>query len=108
MLDPQVFDDVAEEFGTTIGVAKIFSIQPLDEIKDTFENTAVYTEYEKELTLNYIITDCIYDGIYEKLQRKLYELKVKRKTTITDELKLYRKAYKEITMSTTNKNKFNG
>ena len=97
MLDPEVFDEVADEFGTTIGVAKIFSIQPLDEVKDEFENNTKYKEYEKGLTLNYIITDCIYDGIYEELQRKLYELKVKRKSTITDELKLYRKAYKEIT-----------
>jgi hypothetical protein len=36
-------------------------------------------------------------GIYKELQRTLYDLKVNRKTTIKDELRLYRKAFKEIT-----------
>jgi hypothetical protein len=96
MLDPEVFDEVADAFGTTVGVAKIFSIQALDEVKDEFKDKDSYKEYERGLTLNYIITDCIYEGTYHKLQKKLYELKVVRKTKIEDELKLYRKAYKEI------------
>lgn len=97
MLDPEVFDEVADAFGTTVGVAKIFSIQPLEEVKGEFKDDIVYKEYERGLTLNYIITDSIYEGIYEKLQRKIYELKVVKKTKIKDELKLYKKAYKEIT-----------
>ena len=96
MLDPEVYDEVADEFGTSIGVAKIFSIQPLEEVKEEFEDTDSYKEYEKGLTVNYIITDSIFDGVYHKLQKKLYELKTIRKTKIKDELKLYRKAYKEI------------
>jgi hypothetical protein len=96
MLKEEIFDQVAKEYGTSIGVAKIFSLQPLEEVKDEFE-TKAYKEYEKGLTINYIITDSIYEGIYEKLQKKIYELKVVRKTKIQDELKLYKKAYKEIT-----------
>jgi hypothetical protein len=62
----------------------------------TGQDTDSYKEYERGLTLNYIITDCIYEGTYQRLQKKLYELRVIRKTKIVDELKLYRKAYKEI------------
>ena len=96
MLKEEVFDKVAKEYGTSIGVAKIFSLQPLDDVRDEFAKEE-YKEYEKKLTLNYIITDSIYEGIYHKLQKKLYELRVVKKTKIKDELKLYRKAYKEIT-----------
>lgn len=97
MLKEEVFEDLAQEFGTSVGVAKIFSIQPLKEIKGDFKDDIVYKEYEKGLTINYIITDAIYDGIYDKLQRKIYELKVIKKTKIKDELRLYKKAWKEIT-----------
>ena len=96
MLKEETFDRVAKEYGTSVGVAKIFSIQPLEEVQSEFKDTDSYKEYEKGLTLNYIITDCIYEGTYERLQKKLYELRVIRKTKIQDELKLYRKAYKEI------------
>ena len=95
MLKEEVFDRVAKEYGTSIGVAKIFSLQPLEEVRDEFEKKE-YKEYERKLSINYIITDAIYMGLYKELQKKLYELRVIRKTTIQDELKLYRKAYKEI------------
>ena len=95
MLKEEVFDRVAKEYGTSIGVAKIFSLQPLEEVRDEFEKKE-YIEYEKKLTINYIIIDAIEMGLYKELQKKLYELRVIRKTKIQDELKLYRKAYKEI------------
>lgn len=95
MLKEEVFDRVAKEYGTSIGVAKIFSLQPLEEVRDEFEKKE-YKEYERKLSINYIITDVIEMGLYKELQKKLYELRVIRKTTIQDELKLYRKAYKEI------------
>lgn len=96
MLKEEVFERVAQEYGTSIGVAKIFKSQPLDKVKGEFEKTE-YKEYEKTLTINYIITDSIEMGIYKELQRTLYDLKTNRKTTIKDELRLYRKAFKEIT-----------
>ncbi len=97
MLKEEVFDRVAKEYGTSIGVAKIFSLQPLDEVRDEFKDTSEYNGYKKTLTINYIITDSIDMGLYKELQKKLYELRVIRKTTIQDELKLYRKAFKELT-----------
>jgi hypothetical protein len=96
MLKEEVFDRVAQEYGTSIGVAKIFSLQPLEEVKDEFE-TKAYKEYERKLTINYIITDAIEMGLYKELQRTIYDIKTNRKSTIKDELRLYRKALKEIT-----------
>ena len=96
MLKEEVFNRASQDFGTSIGVAKIFSLQPLKEVRDEFEKKA-YIEYERKLTINYIIIDTIEMGLYKELQRKIYDLKVNRKTIIKDELKLYRKAYKEIT-----------
>jgi hypothetical protein len=97
MLKEEVFDRVAKEYGISIGVARIFKSQPLDEVKGEFKDVSEYNGYKKTLTINYIITDCIEMGIYKELQRTLYDLKVNRKSTIKDELKLYRKAFKEIT-----------
>ena len=96
MLKEEVFNRVAKEYGTSIGVAKIFSLQPLDEVRDEFKDTSEYNGYKKTLTINYIITDSIDMGLYKELQRTIYDIRVNRKTTIKDELKLYRKAYKEI------------
>jgi hypothetical protein len=96
MLKEEVFERVAQEYGTSIGVAKIFKSQPLADVKGEFDKKE-YEKYEKSLTINYIITDCIEMGIYKELQKTLYDLKVNRKTTIKDELRLYRKAFKEIT-----------
>jgi len=96
MLKEEVFNRVAQEYGTSIGVAKIFSLQALDEVRDEFEKND-YIEYERKLCINYIITDSIDMGLYKELQRTIYDIRVNRKTTIKDELKLYKKAYKEIT-----------
>jgi len=96
MLKEEVFDRVAKEYGTSIGVAKIFSLQPLEEVRDEFEKKE-YKEYERKLTINYIITDAIEMGLYKELQRTIYDIKTNRKSTIKDELKLYRKAFKELT-----------
>jgi hypothetical protein len=96
MLKEEVFERVATEYGTSIGVAKIFKLQPLDEVKEEFVNNKEYKKYEKSLSINYIITDAIDLGLYKKLQRTLYDIRVNRKSTIKDELRLYRKAYKEI------------
>jgi hypothetical protein len=97
MLKEEVFNRVAKEYGTSIGVARIFKTQPLDEVKDEFKDVSEYNGYKKHLSINYIITDCIEMGLYKELQRKIYDIQVNRKSTIKDELRLYRKAFKEIT-----------
>jgi hypothetical protein len=97
MLKEEVFDRAAQEFGTSIGVAKIYKVQPLDEYKEEIKDDTAFDKYERELQINYIIVDAVDLGLYKELQRTLYDLKVNRKSTIKDELRLYRKAFKEIT-----------
>jgi hypothetical protein len=97
MLKEEVFDRAAQEFGTSIGVAKIYKVQPLNEYKEEIKDDTAFGKYERELQINYIIVDTVDLGLYRELQRTLYDLKVNRKSTIKDELKLYRKAFKEIT-----------
>jgi hypothetical protein len=97
MLKEEVFDRAAQEFGTSIGVAKIYKIQPLDEYKEEIKDDTAFDKYEKELQINYIIVDAVDLGLYRELQQTLWDIKVKRKSKIKDELRLYRKAFKEIT-----------
>jgi hypothetical protein len=97
MLKEEVFDRAAQEFGTSIGVAKIYKIQPLDEYKEEIKDDKAFDKYERELQINYIIVDAVDLGLYKELQRTLWDIKTKRKSKIKDELRLYRKAFKEIT-----------
>jgi hypothetical protein len=97
MLKEEVFDRAAQEFGTSIGVAKIYKVQPLDEYKEEIKDDTTFDNYKKELEINYIIVDAVDLGLYKELQHTLWDIKTKRKSKIKDELKLYRKAFKEIT-----------
>ena len=47
--------------------------------------------------INNIIIDVVDLGLYKELQRTIWDIKTKRKSKIQDDLRLYRKAYKEIT-----------
>jgi hypothetical protein len=97
MLKEEVFDRAAQEFGTSIGVAKIYKVQPLNEYKEEIKDDTTFGKYKKELEINYIIVDAVDLGLYRELQRTIYDIKVNRKSTIKDELRLYKKAFKEIT-----------
>ncbi len=97
MLKEEVFDRAAQEFGTSIGVAKIYKVQPLNEYKEEIKDDTTFGKYKKELEINYIIVDAVELGLYRELQRTIYDIRVNRKSTIKDELRLYKKAFKEIT-----------
>ena len=97
MLKEEVFDRAAQEFGTSIGVAKIYKVQPLNEYKEEIKDDTTFGKYKKELEINYIIVDAVDLGLYQELQRTIYDIIVNRKSTIKDELRLYKKAFKEIT-----------
>jgi hypothetical protein len=97
MLKEEVFDRAAQEFGTSIGVAKIFKIQPLTEYKEEIKDDLAFDKYKKELEINNIIVDVVDLGLYKELQMTIWDIKTKRKSKIQDDLRLYRKAYKEIT-----------
>jgi|APGre2960657373_1045057.scaffolds.fasta_scaffold44804_2 hypothetical protein len=97
MLKEEVFDRAAQDFGTSIGVAKIFKMQPLTEYKEEIKDDLAFDRYKKELEINNIIIDVVDLGLYKELQMTIWDIKTKRKSKIQDDLRLYRKAYKEIT-----------
>lgn len=92
MLREEVFTRVANEYGTSIGVANIFKTQPLDECKDEFESDKAFREYEDELTINHIICKAVELGKYQKLQRLIYKIKSDKRLK---DLTIYRRAWKE-------------
>ena len=94
MLKESVFERVANEYGTSIGVASIFKTQPLDECKGEFESDKAFREYEDELTINHIICKAIELGKYQKLQRLIYKIKLRGDKRLKD-LTIYRRAWKE-------------
>jgi len=97
MLKEEVFNRAAQDFGTSIGVAKIFKMQPLAEYKEEIKDDLAFDIYKKELEINNIIIDVVDLGLYKELQMTIWDIKTKRKSKIQDDLRLYRKAYKEIT-----------
>ena len=97
MLKEEVFNRASQDFGTSIGVAKIFKMQPLTEYKEEIKDDLVFEKYKKELEINNIIIDVVDLGLYKELQMTIWDIKTKRKSKIQDDLRLYRKAYKEIT-----------
>lgn len=94
MLKEDIFVRVAEEYGTSVGIANIFKVQPLEETRGEFDNNREYKEYEDELTINHIICKSIDLGKYQKLQRILYRMNLNRDKRLK-ELTLYRRAWKE-------------
>lgn len=95
MLKEEVFEDLATKFGTSIGVATIYKIQPLEECKSEFETSKDYKEYEEELTINNIICKAIDLGRYQLLQRVLYKMELEKDKRLK-ELTIYRRAWKEV------------
>jgi len=95
MLKEDIFVRVAEEYGTSVGIANIFKVQPLSEARGEFKNDKEYKEYEDELTINHIICKAIDLGEYQKLQRVLYRMNLNRDKRLK-ELTLYRRAWKEL------------
>lgn len=94
MLKESVFERVANEFGTSIGIASIFKSQPLEECKGEFVSDKEYREYEDELTINHIICKAVDLGKYQKLQREIYKIKLKGDRRLK-EITIYRRAWKE-------------
>jgi hypothetical protein len=94
MLREEVFNRVAVEYGTSIGVASIFKTQPLEECKGDFNSDKEYREYEDELTINHIVCNAIDLGKYQSLQREIYKIKLKGDKRLKD-LTIYKRAWKE-------------
>ena len=105
MLKEDIFVRVAEEYGTSVGIANIFKVQPLSEARGEFKDDREYKEYEEELTINHIICKAIDLGEYKKLQRVLYRMNLNRDKRLK-ELTLYRRAWKELVNSSIEEHEF--
>jgi len=94
MLPEIIYRKASGEFGVPVGVAKILGYKnKKDHIEEiTPEN---YKKLSDDLDINWIVAECILDGIYKKLQRELFRLKSSNPRLKT-ELSRYRRAYKNI------------
>jgi len=94
MLPEIIYRKASGEFGVPVGVAKILGYKnKKDHIEEiTPEN---YKKLSDDLDINWIVAECILDGIYKKLQRELFRLKSSNPRQKT-ELSRYRRAYKNI------------
>ena len=94
MIRESVYEEAADAFGTSVGVAHIIGYKnKKQQIKE--EGVESFKSIEPELEINYTICDAIELGLYQELQRAIYRLKnnkrIKKETTI------YNKAWIEIT-----------
>ena len=95
MLREEVYQKVAEEFGTSVGVANILGFKKKE------DNIMEYTpESDKELSndmdIHTIICIAIDNEWYQQLQRKIWEVK-KTASPKIKETTIYKRAWKELT-----------
>jgi hypothetical protein len=94
MIKEQVFNEVADEFQTSIGVAHIMGFKTKkDQIRE--DGIESFKTIEPNLEINAIICDTIEMGSYHELQREVYKLK-QRGDRRLKELTIYRRAFDEI------------
>ena len=94
MIKEHVYEEAANAFGTSVGVAHVIGFKnKKQQIKE--EGIESFKSIEPDLEINYIICDAIELGIYQELQRAIYRLRnnkrIKKETTI------YNRAFNEIT-----------
>lgn len=95
MLREEVYQKVAEEFGTSVGVANIVGFSRKEE--HILEYTPeTYKEFSDNIDINGIICEAIDNEWYQRLQRKIWEVK-KEASPRTKESTIYKRAWKELT-----------
>lgn len=94
MIKESVYEEAANAFGTSVGVAHVIGYKnKKQQIKE--EGIESFKSIEPDLEINYIICDAIELGIYQELQRAIFKLKNNKR--IKKETTLYNKAFNEIT-----------
>jgi hypothetical protein len=93
MIRGETFQWISDEFGISIGVAKIMGFKKLSDEKEELGETR-FKQWDGELTINEIITSAIESDTYQPLQRELYRLK--SKGSRAKELTIYKKAWRDI------------
>ena len=99
MIKESVYEEAADAFGTSVGVAHVIGYKnKKQQIKE--EGIESFKSIEPDLEINYIICDAIELGIYQELQRVIYKLRNNKR--IKKETTLYDKAFNEITKNSHN------
>lgn len=93
MIRSETFQWISEEFGVSIGIAKIMGYKKLSEERVELGEPK-WKQWDGELTINGIITSAIDTNRYQPLQREVWRLK--SKGSKARELTIYKRAWKEI------------
>ena len=94
MIKEQVYNQMADLFQTSIGVAHIIGFKTKrEQIKE--DGMESFKTIEPNLEINAIVCDVIEMGKYQELQRELYKIR-QRGDKRLKELTIYRRAFDEI------------
>lgn len=94
MLREETYIRASDEFGTSVGVASIVSYKKRKNKIDELSMTT-FKSLSTELTINGIVCESIEAGLYQKLQREVYRIKLTNKR-IKKEISIYKKAWNNI------------
>ena len=90
MIKESVYVDVADAFGTSIGVAHVIGYKnKKEQIKEG--GIESFKSIEPDLEVNYIILDAIDENKYQELQREVYKIKQRGDKRLKEKT-IYRKA----------------
>jgi hypothetical protein len=103
MLREEVYQKVASEFGTSVGVASILGFKRKEDhvLEYTPES---YKELSDTADINGIICKAIDNEWYQRLQREIYKVKKEASPKIK-EVTIYKRAWKELTNGSTRQHK---
>lgn len=94
MIKEHVYEEMADEFGTSVGVAHIIGYKTK---KETIQEDGieVYKETKDDLIINDIICDAIDLELYQELQREIFKIKQKGSKRLKL-LTIYRRAFQQL------------
>ena len=95
MLKESTYANAATCFGTPVGVAHITGYKNKKQHIEE-EGIESFKSIEPDLELNAIICDAIEIGMYQKLQREIYKIRLKGDKRLK-ETTIYNRAFNEIT-----------
>ena len=94
MIREHVYEEMADEFGTSVGVAHIIGYKTK---KETIQEDGIelYKETKDDLIINDIICDAIDLELYQELQREIFKIKQKGNKRLKL-LTIYRRAFTQL------------
>lgn len=104
MIKENVYEEMAQSFGTSVGVARAIGYKTKKEVIKE-DGIVYYKETKDDQSINDIISDCIYFEMYHELQREVYKIK-QNKNRKLKELTIYRRAYNQLMQDEENNTKF--